>query len=110
MQPAYFLFAARARSPFWQELLCQSVRLYMVLGEPGVSATETDAMLRSVEGQMVWHLLQDQELTPEADAEAWALVEAAQARMLDSGPDLDDCLRHFSVSQCLYLVKSPAQD
>lgn len=110
MQPAYFLSAARACSPFWQELLCQSVRLYLALGEPGVPATEAEAMLRSVEGQMVWHLLQDQELTPESNAEAWALVETAQARLLNSAPDLADCLRHLSASQCLHLVQSPARD
>jgi len=109
MESVGFLSFARARSVFWQALLCQSVRLYLALGEPGVAAAEAEAVLRGVEGQMVWHLLAGQELTPLVAAEAWAIVDAAQHQLLASPPDLADCLRQLSASQSLHLVQAPGQ-
>lgn len=110
MEPAALSSFIRARSPFWQELLCQSVRLYLLLDEPATLAAAAEVSLRRVEGQLVWHLLQGQALTPELAAEAWAIVETAQARLLASPPDLADCLAHFSVAECLRRVLSPTHD
>lgn len=110
MESAALLSFARARSPFWQGLLCQSVRLYLALGEQALPILELEAGLRRVEGQLIWHLLQGQELVPGAEAEAWAIVETAQARLLASPVDLADCLAHFSATQCLLLVQSPVHD
>jgi len=106
----YLLPFARARSPFWQKLLCQSVRLYLAMGEPGISTTEAEAGLRSVEGQMVWHLLLGRQLTPPAEAEAWAIVEASQAQLLDSPAELTECLAWLSATQSLNLVQTPDHD
>jgi len=110
MEPVALLSFTRARSPFWQELLCQSVRLYLVLGEAAVPAASAEASLRRVEGQLVWHLLQGQVLTPELAAEAWAIIETAQNRLLGSPPDLADCLAHFSAAEGLRRILSPARD
>jgi len=110
MESASLLSFARARSPFWQELLCQSVRLYLAMGEPAISAAAAEAGLRRVEGQLIWHLLQGQALTADTTAEAWAIVEAAQARLLASPTELGSCLAHLSATECLRLIQSPEQD
>ena len=110
MKSDALLSFARARSPFWQELLCQSVRLYLALGEDAVPAAAAELNLRRVEGQLVWHLLQGQPLTPTLAAEAWAIVETAQNRLLSSPPDLADCLAHFSAAEGLRRILSPARD
>lgn len=110
MELMYLLPFARARSPFWQKLLCQSVRLYLAMGELGVPTAEVETGLRSVEGQMVWHLLLGRELTPPAEAEAWAIVEASQTQLLDSPTELAECLAWLSATQSLDLVQTPDRD
>lgn len=110
MELVYLLPFARARSPYWQKLLYQSVQLYLAMGEPGFSTTEAEAGLRSVEGQMVWHLLLGRKLTPTAEAEAWAIVEASQARLLDGPDELAECLAWLSATQSLDIVESPDRD
>jgi hypothetical protein len=107
MNSTSFLALSRASSPFWQRLVCQSVRLYLTLEEHPSALAEADTQLRTVEGQLVWHLLQGRELSPETTAEAWAILEAAQARLLSSPLDLRDCLGHLSMSQSLHLVQWP---
>jgi len=97
----------RAKSPYWQDLLRQSVRLYLALGEPGIPTGEAEAALAMVEGQMVWHLLAGQELSPLTAAEAWDIVSTAQHQLLASPLELADCLRHLSASQSLHLVQMP---
>ena len=110
MELVYLLPFARARSPFWQKLLCQSVQLYLAMGEPGFPTSEAEAGLRSVEGQMVWHLLLGRKLTPAAEAEAWAIVEASQAQLLGSPDELAECLAWLSATQSLDVVQSPDRD
>lgn len=95
----YLLPFAQARSPFWQKLLCQSVRLYLALGEPGTLDGGEAASLRHVQDQMVWHLLLGRKLTPPAEAQAWAVVEAAQAQFLSSPDELAECLAWLSATQ-----------
>lgn len=106
----YLLPFARARSPFWQKLLCQSVRLYLALGEPGALDTETEDSLRHVQDQMVWHLLMGRKLTPPAEAEAWAIVEASQAHLLGSPDELAECLAWLSATQSPGLDQLPNRD
>jgi hypothetical protein len=108
MESAALLSFARARSPFWQDLLCQSVLLYLALGEPTFPVPIVEAALRRVESQLIWRLLQGQALEPEALAEAWAIVETAQARLLASPSDLADCLGRYSPAQCLVLAQNTA--
>lgn len=110
MELMYLLPFARARSPFWQDLLCQSVRLYLTLGEPGTLTTETETNLRNVEGQMVWHLLMGRKLTPPAEAEAWAIVEASQAQLLGNPSELAECLAWLSATQSPSLGQLPNHD
>jgi hypothetical protein len=99
MELMYLLPFAQARSPFWQKLLCQSVRLYLALGEPGALTTKEETGLRHVQDQMVWHLLLGRKLTPPAEAEAWAVVEASQAQLLNSPDELAECLAWLSATQ-----------
>lgn len=110
MELMYLLPFARAHSPHWQKLLCQSIRLYLAMGELGASSSEAETELRSVEGQLVWHLLLGRKLTPPADAEAWAVVEASQAQLLDSPTELAECLAWLSATQSLDLGQSPDHD
>jgi len=106
----YLLPFARARSPYWQKLLCQSVRLYLAMGEPGAVPTETGAGLRGVEGQLVWHLLLGRKLLPTAEAEAWAIVEASQTQLLDGPTELAECLAWLSATQSPDLGQAPDRD
>ena len=110
MELVYLLPFARAGSPNWQKLLSQSVGLYLAMGEPGFPTTEAEAGLRSVEGQMVWHLLLGRKLMPAAEAEAWAIVEASQAPLLSSPDELAECLAWLSATQSLDLGHSPDRD
>jgi hypothetical protein len=108
MESAALLSFARARTPLWQDLLCQSVLLYLALGEPSLPVPNVEAALRRVEAQLIWRLLQGQELDPNAVTEAWAIVETAQARLLGSPTDLADCLARCTPAQCLVLVQNSA--
>ncbi len=108
MELVYLLPFAQARSPFWQKLLCQSVRLYLALGEPGTP--DTEANLRQVQDQMMWHLLLGRKLTPPAEAEAWAVVEASQAQFLSSPDELAECLAWLSATQNPGLDQVPNRD
>jgi hypothetical protein len=110
MELMYLLPFARAQSPHWQKLLCQSVRLYLAMGEPGVAPTEAEAGLRSVEGQLVWHLLLGRKLTPPAEAEEWAIVEASQPQLLDGPDELAECLAWLSATQSPELGQAPDRD
>jgi hypothetical protein len=110
MNSAALLPFARARAPFWQDLLCQSVLLYLALGEPNLPMPNVEAALRRVESQLVWRLLQGQELGPDAVSEAWAIVETAQARLLSSPTDLADCLARYSPAQCFQLAQEAVYD
>lgn len=110
MESAALLSFARARSPFWQDLLCQSVLLYLALGEPTHSIPVIEAALRRVEAQLIWSLLQGQALEPAVVSEAWAIVETAQARLLASPSELADCLDRCSPAQCLGLVQNAVLD
>ena len=110
MELMYLLPFARAHSPYWQKLLCQSIRLYLAMGEPGVPPTEAETGLRSVEGQLVWRLLLGRELTSPAEAAAWAIVEDSQAQWLNSPDELAECLAWLSATQSLSLGQSPDRD
>jgi hypothetical protein len=110
MESAALLSFARARTPLWQDLLCQSVLLYLALGEPSLPIPNVEAALRRVEAQLIWRLLRGQELESAAVAEAWAIVETAQARLLGSPTDLADCLARCSPAQCFFLVQNAAYD
>lgn len=110
MESAALLSFARARSPFWQDLLCQSVLLYLAMDESSLPVPVVEAALRRVEAQLIWRLLQGQVLEPEVVAEAWAIVETAQARLLASPGDLNDCLARYSSAQCLVMVQNATHD
>lgn len=108
MKAPDFVLFARACSPFWQGLLHQSVRLYLALDEPNVQRAQAEDALCVVQGQMVWHLLGDQELTLAHAQEAWNIVNTAQTQLLDCAPEVVATRHACSAAQSLCLVQEPA--
>ena len=91
-------FFARTSSALWQNLLRRSVRLHLALREPEADALEVEAHLQLVEFQLMRHLVLG-EPTPEATAQAQAVLTTAQAMLLSSTKETTRLVRELSAKQ-----------
>ncbi|HEX8505845.1 MAG TPA: hypothetical protein VF630_10785 [Hymenobacter sp.] len=83
----------------WHRWLRRSVRLYLVLREPHVPAQRIEALLRAVERNLLWHLLQQE--PGMALGQAWAVLEKAQGDFMSDPARVHALLAEMSADQAV---------
>ena len=101
MTPYSFSACTRTYELLWQQGLRRCVRLYLALDEPGSEAPTLELALRLLEHYLRAYLLAAGPVTPDATAEAWGLLEAAQVEWLGDAARCAQLRREMSIAQAL---------
>lgn len=88
-------------SPLWQRWLRYSVRLYLALGEPGVNVHRAETHLRLAERKLLNDLCQHKHSAPTEPAQARAILEHEQAKLLSCDADVEILLAELSAEEAV---------
>ncbi|RZJ94714.1 MAG: hypothetical protein EOO60_02410 [Hymenobacter sp.] len=102
----------RLHSPYWQDLLHQSMHLYLALGAEPAAATKLDTQLQSLEQELLDYLLVGEPAVLAARQLAQVFLDMAQHELLSSkmaGWDLMEFSVNSSPSRVAERMSSQGQ-